>query len=240
MRLIIEGGNSGDRQMALDEAMLILLSQDLIEETVRLWNFSPTTLTLGRFLAVKDWVNEEELNKLRIPLVRRFTGGGPALHDENGEITWSVAIKGDDMVKVYKKVSEALIIALSKFGLKGEFVPINDVIVNGKKVVGMAGAIRRGAILVHGTFMYATNLEFMNVIKSPKVKEVQRGTPKARVTTISELLGYKVSRSEALNSLIEGFSSVFKLEEGELTPLESDLSEQLKWKYSNPRWTYLR
>ncbi len=48
MRLIIEGGNSGDRQMALDEAMLILLSQGLIEETVRLWNFSPTTLTLGR------------------------------------------------------------------------------------------------------------------------------------------------------------------------------------------------
>jgi lipoate-protein ligase A len=240
MRLIIEGGNSGDRQMALDEAMLILLSQGLIEETVRLWNFSPTTLTLGRFLAVKDWVNEEELNKLKIPLVRRFTGGGPALHDENGEITWSVAVKGDDMVKVYKKVSEALTLALNKFGLKGEFVPINDVVVNGKKVVGMAGAIRRGAILVHGTFMYATNLEYMGVIKSPKVKEVQRGTPKARVTTISELLGYKVSRNEALNSLIEGFSTVFKLEEGELTPLEVDLSEQLRWKYSNPMWTYLR
>jgi lipoate-protein ligase A len=240
MRLIIEGGNSGDRQMALDEAMLILLSQGLIEETVRLWNFSPTTLTLGRFLAVKDWVNEEELNKFKIPLVRRFTGGGPALHDENGEITWSVAVKGDDMVKVYKKVSEALTLALSKFGLKGEFAPINDVVVNGKKVVGMAGAIRRGAILVHGTFMYATNLEYMSVIKSPKVKEVQRGTPKARVTTISELLGYKVSRNEALNSLIEGFSTVFKLEEGELTPLEVDLSEQLRWKYSNPMWTYLR
>ncbi|BFH74246.1 biotin/lipoate A/B protein ligase family protein [Sulfurisphaera javensis] len=240
MRLIVEEGNSGDRQMALDETMLILLSKDLIPETVRLWNFKPTTLSLGRFLAVKDWVNEEVLSQYGFPLVRRFTGGGPALHDENGEITWSVVLKGNDMMKAYQLISKALIHALSKFGLKGEFSPINDVIVEGKKIVGMAGAIKRNSILVHGTFMYDTNLEYMKVIKSPKVKEVERGEAKARVTTLSILLGYKVSRKEALNALIEGFESIFNLEDGELTDLEKDISESLRFKYTNPQWTYLR
>lgn len=240
MRLIIEGGNPGDRQMALDETMLILLSRDLIPETVRLWSFSPTTLTIGRFLAVRDWVNEEELKRFNIPLIRRFTGGGPALHDENGEITWSVCIKGNDLMKAYEMIGKALVHAFSIFGLKAEFAPINDVVIEGKKVVGMAGAMRRGAILVHGTFMYDTNVEYMSVIKMPKAKEAQRGPAKARVATISSLLGRKVSRKEALEALIEGFSSVFKLEDGELTDLEKEISGELSYKYRSKEWTYLR
>ena len=240
MRLIIEEGNSGDRQMALDETMLILLDRGLIPETVRLWNFSPTTLTIGRFLAVKDWVNEELLAKYSIPLIRRFTGGGPALHDEKGEITWTVVLKGNDMMKAYKTVAEGLILAIKEFGLKGEFTPINDVIIEGKKVVGMAGAVKKNAVLVHGTFMFDTNLELMDVIKVPKVKEAERGKPKARVTTISAILGEKVSRKRALDALINGFSQVFKLEDGELTDLEIELTNQLRWKYTNPNWTYVR
>ncbi|BAB66234.1 lipoate--protein ligase family protein [Sulfurisphaera tokodaii] len=240
MRLIIEGGERGERQMALDETMLLLLTKDLIPETVRFWNFKPTTLTLGRFLAVKDWVNEEELRRFNFPLIRRFTGGGPALHDENGEITWSVAIKGNDLMKAYQTIAKALINALSHFDLKGEFSPINDIVVQGKKIVGMAGAIKRNSILVHGTFMYATNPEFMRVIKSPKVKEAERGEAKSRVTTVSLLLGYNISRSEALEALIEGFKSVFNLEDGELTDIEKEFSESLRFKYTNPQWTYLR
>ena len=240
MRLIIEGGNPGDRQMALDEAMLILLDNGLIPETLRLWNFSPTTLTIGRFLSVKDWVNEEALSKYSIPLIRRFTGGGPALHDEKGEITWTFALKINDLMKAYSIIAEGLILAIKDFGLKGEFTPINDVVIEGKKVVGMAGAIKRNAVLVHGTFMFNTDLELMDVIKSPKVKEVERGKPKARVTTISSLLGEKVCRERAVKALLNGFSQVFNLEDGELTDLERELTTQLRWKYTNPAWTYVR
>lgn len=63
MRLILEPGFPGERQMAVDETMLILLSQGVIDETVRLWNFSPTTLSIGRFLRVEDWVNLELLKE---------------------------------------------------------------------------------------------------------------------------------------------------------------------------------
>jgi Lipoate-protein ligase A len=240
MRLVIEGGNSGGRQMALDETMLILLDRNIIPETLRLWNFSPTTLSIGRFLAVRDWVNEDLLRRYSIPLVRRFTGGGPALHDEKGEITWTVVLKMNDMMKAYKIIADGLISAIKEFGLKGEFTPINDVVIEGKKVVGMAGALKKSAVVVHGTFMFDTNLELMDVIKVPKVKEVDRGKPKTRVTTISAILGEKISREKALNALIKGFSEVFKLEEGELTEIEYEISNQLTWKYTNPNWTYVR
>ncbi len=240
MRLIIEGGNPGERQMALDETMLILASENLVGETLRLWSFSPTTLTIGRFLAVRDWVNEEERKKLGIPLIRRFTGGGPALHDEHGEITWSVLMKGDDLMEAYKVIGKALVKAIELLGLKAEFSPINDVTVMGKKVVGMAGAKKKDAILVHGTFMFSTYLGYMRVIKSPEAKVKERGTPEGRVTNLSNLLGRQISREEAIEALISGFSSVFRIKEGELTDLELELASQLKYKYTNERWTYLR
>ncbi|AEB94836.1 MAG: biotin/lipoate A/B protein ligase family protein [Metallosphaera sp.] len=240
MRLLVETGNSGERQMALDETMLLLLSHGLVDETVRLWNFSPTTLTIGRFLSVRDWVNLEVLQEKRVPLIRRFTGGGPALHDESGEITWSVALKDMEMMSAYERIAKALVIALEKLGLEGKFVPINDVVVNGKKVVGMAGAKKGKAVLVHGTFMFNTDLSLMSLIKVPKPKEEIRGSPTSRVSNLSTLLGREVSRDEALEALLMGFSSVFQLREDDLTPLELEISNQLIYKYSNNIWTFVR
>ncbi|BCS93995.1 lipoate--protein ligase family protein [Metallosphaera javensis (ex Sakai et al. 2022)] len=240
MRLVIEAGAPGERQMALDEVTLHLLNQGIVDEIVRFWNFSPTTLTIGRFLSVNDWVNLELLKEKGVPLIRRFTGGGPALHDEFGEITWSVAVRSQDMMSVYRRIGEAMVLALRELGLEGEFVPINDVVVRDKKVVGMAGAQKGNAVLVHGTFMYATDLSLMSLIRVPKPKELVRGTPSSRVSNLSLLLGRKVSREEALKALLSGFVSVFRAEEGELTTLEIELSKQLSYKYTNEKWTFVR
>ncbi|QKQ99179.1 lipoate--protein ligase family protein [Metallosphaera tengchongensis] len=240
MRLIIEQGHPGQRQMALDEAVLILLSHDLVEETVRFWNFSPTTLSIGRFLSVRDWVNLDLLEKYKVPLIRRFTGGGPALHDERGEITWSVALRTGSVESAYQQIGEALVRSLKIMGLEGIFTPINDVVVNDKKVVGMAGAQRHNAVIVHGTFMFNTNLSLMSLIKVPKPKEMERGSASARVTNLSSLLGREVKREEALNALMKGFSEVFPLSQGELTTLELELARQLSYKYTNDKWTFLR
>jgi lipoate-protein ligase A len=238
VRVILEGGNRPERQMALDEAMLILISKDLIPQTLRLWTFSPTTLSIGRFLAVQDWVDMAEITRAGIRLVRRFTGGGPALHDENGEITWTVVMKGDDMMSAYRAIGRALVKALEELGLKGEFIPINDVVVGGKKIVGMAGARRRNGILVHGTFMYSTDLSLLRCIKVPKEKEVVRGKPETRVTTVSLSLGREVKKEEAMMALLKGFEALGELKVDQLTELEEDLAEQLKYKYSNDAWTF--
>jgi len=240
LRLIIEEGSPGSRQMALDEVMLVLVSRGISEETLRLWNFSPTTLSLGRFLAVNDWVNTEKLRELKLPLIRRFTGGGPALHDERGEITWTIALRNADMMKAYGLAGKALVRAIGEFGLRGEFTPINDVVVEGKKVVGMAGAQSGNGVIVHGTFMFSTDLSLMSVIKVPKPKELARGSPTSRVSTISLILGREVTRDEVLEALLKGFSSVFSLKDGELSDLEIDLAKRFEYKYTNDKWTYVR
>lgn len=238
MRLVISGGGKGESQMALDEALLLLASHEVVPPTVRLWNFSPTTLSIGRFLAYEDWVNDEARKNLDIPVVRRFTGGGPALHDEDGEITWTIVGKYS-MIEAYQVAGRAIERACRVLGVEAEFTPINDVEVQKKKICGMAGASRRGFTLVHGTFMFDTDLSKLSVIRQPTVKESVRGRPSARVTTISNVLGRKVSRDEAMDALLEGFSFL-NLEEGEISTLERDVARELEFKYSSTGWLKLR
>ncbi|MGC9106104.1 MAG: lipoate--protein ligase family protein, partial [Thermoprotei archaeon] len=145
-------------QMAMDEAFLLLRSVNMIGDYVRLWTFRPTSVTIGKFQELESSVDLEEARRSNVPVARRFTGGGAVVHDQNGEITWTIVTKGMTMEEAYNFAGEALKRALASFGLRGEFVPINDVVVSGKKMVGMAGAQRRGAVLVHGTFMYDTDL----------------------------------------------------------------------------------
>ena len=239
MKLVLDlEGRDPYWQMAIDEASLILRAYDVIDDFVRLWVFKPTTLSIGKFQSYDATVNEEKVKELGLLVVRRFTGGGAVVHDYQGEITWTVVVKDKSMDEAYKWTGEALIKALKEFGLKGEFAPINDVVVNGKKIVGMAGAMRRGAVLVHGTFMYATKLEYLSALKLPKEKEQVRGKPEERVTTLSLALGREVSKEEAVKALVKGFCEV--CQEASLSEAVLDLAHELRWKYSNWGWTKWR
>ena len=239
MKLILDlDGRDPYWQMAIDEASLILRAYDVVDDFVRLWVFKPTTLSIGKFQSYEATVNEEKVKELGLPVVRRFTGGGAVVHDYQGEITWTVVMKGKSMDEAYRWAGDALVKALKEFGLRGEFAPINDVVVNGKKIVGMAGAMRRNAVLVHGTFMYATKLEYLSALKLPKEKEQVRGKPEERVTTLSLALGRGVSKEEAVRALVKGFCE--GCQEASLSEAVLDLANELRWKYSNWGWTKWR
>ena len=234
-RLILDlEGRDPYWQMAIDEAFLILRALDLVGDYVRFWTFRPTSASIGKFQELEATVDSSEASRLGLPVVRRFTGGGAVVHDSNGEVTWTVVTKGRNVEEVYSWAGEGLKRALASFGLKGEFVPVNDVVVNGRKIVGMAGASRRGAVLVHGTFMYDTDLSLMRVLRLSKEKEAVRGKPEERVITVSKALGRKVSRDEAVRALRAGLCEdcvESSIPEGVL-----DLASELRWKYTNEGW----
>src|SRR3989344_5599290 len=53
----------------------------------------------------------------------------------------------------YRQICGAVIVGLQQFGLAGQFVPINDILVNDKKISGNAQTRRNGCILQHGTIL---------------------------------------------------------------------------------------
>ncbi|MFA4719121.1 lipoate--protein ligase family protein [Pyrococcus kukulkanii] len=236
-------------QMAIDEAIMRARIEGRVPDTVRLYVFKPSSVTIGRFQSVKHDVNLEKARELGIPVVRRITGGGSVFHDEYGEITYSVII-GEDYHPALKNIQESyrflagpLVDALKDLGLNAEFSGLNDIVVNGKKISGSAQTRRKGVILQHGTFMYSTRLEVLaSVLKVSKEKLKDKGVKSIyeRVTTV-EREGIKLSREEAYELLKNSFFRAFPLEPGELTDYELELAEKLiEERYGNERWNLMK
>ncbi|WP_297503237.1 biotin/lipoate A/B protein ligase family protein [Thermococcus sp.] len=236
-------------QMAIDEAIMHARIEGKAPNTVRLYAFSPSSVTIGRFQSVVHDVNLDEARKLDIPVVRRITGGGSVFHDEFGEVTYSVVIGEDfhlalkNVESSYRYLAGPLVDALKELSLDADFSGLNDVTVNGKKISGSAQTRKKGVILQHGTFMYSTRVEVLGrVLRVSKLKLQDKGVSSIweRVTTL-EREGVKLNRWEAYELLRQSFFNAFPLEEGELTDYELDLAEKLvEERYGNPKWNEMR
>ena len=248
-RLIIDQGDVY-WNMALDEAMLLLREENRIPNTLRLYVFDPSAVTLGYHQKVEDAVDEEYLVRRGVGFTRRITGGGSVYHDKLGEVTYSVVALIDDVSqdieKSYELICRGLVYAIEELGLEAEFRPVNDVLVSNKKVSGSAQARKRNALLQHGTLMYDTSLEELaRCLKAPKEKldSHRVRSIRERVTTLSLELGRKVTRDEVMKAMIKGFGKALgirDLKPSKHSPEELKLAQKLRWKYMSREWIYRR
>jgi len=233
--------------MAIDEALLYLRENGQIPNTIRLYWFKPSSITIGYFERVQDTVNLDYVLERNIPFTRRITGGGTVYHDENGEITYSVIASLSDFpsdpVERYRVICQALVYAIEEFGLQAEFKPVNDIVVRNRKVSGSAQTWRRSAFLQHGTLMYNTDIETLaHCLKPLREKLLAHGVSsiRERVTTLSIELGKRIEREEVLDALIKGFKKALHINPvlDSLTPRELELASKLREKYASREWIY--
>ena len=235
--------------MAIDEALLHLRIQGKVDNTLRLYRFFPSAVTIGYFQKVRDAVNLEYLEKQGIPFTRRITGGGSVFHDSNGEITYSITLPaiGDlsDVQESYRVLCSGIVYALRRMGVRAEFVPINDVVVSSKKISGSAQTRRAGYLMQHGTLMYSTNLDILEkALVAPSVKLQSKGvrSVRERVTTLKLVLGRDVDIDQLVKYLVEGFSTALHAEVyyDNLGDLELEYAASLVAKYRDPAWIFKR
>lgn len=164
--------------MRMDAALLQQVATDPVSTAIRVYRWEEPTVTLGYFQKPND--RHEEFPG--VPRVRRLTGGGAILHDQ--EITYSVVIPrihpfhGKPLL-LYTCVHHAIISALRDCGveasLRGSNTPPEqqakadadflcflrrdprDIVVNGTKIGGSAQRRRRGATLQHGSVLLSTS-----------------------------------------------------------------------------------
>ena len=246
MRVIVDvAGRPPWWQMALDEAILEGVAGGGSPPTLRLYVFSPSSVSIGLFQRLEDAVNLEEAERLGIPVVRRFTGGGSVYHDEDGELTYSIALPArgafSGVEESYRVICTALAEALRALGVDAQYSPPNDIVVRGRKVSGNAQARRRGALLQHGTILYNTDLDMMErLLRAPaaKLRSHGAGRLRDRVTTLSRELGRRVALGELARLLAEELPARlgFEAKPGWYSLEELELAARLKEKYRSREW----
>ena len=238
-------------QMAIDEAIAINRLVEDNPNTVRLYRWKPSAVSIGYFQSLEKEVNLDECSRLGVDVIRRITGGGAVFHDYNGEITYSlVAPETDpkmprDILASYQVICGAIMDGLKRLRVDAEFKPVNDIAAGGKKISGNAQTRRHGVVLQHGTVLVDSDIPTMfRVLRvsDAKISDKMIKAVEERVTNVRRYLGRKVSFREARDALVQGFEETFDvhLDPGRLTAGEERTVEELKAKYMSVEWVHQR
>lgn len=196
-RLLTTGYTDGFQNMAIDEAILIACKRGLVPPTVRFYGWSPPALSLGYLQKVEGRIDLKACRRLGIDVVRRPTGGGAVLHDQ--ELTYSLVCPEDhplfppDVLGTYKVISSWLIEGFRSLGLEAQLVSFREkqpsigepqarrapavcfsasswyeIAIQGRKVCGSAQRRIPGAFLQHGSILLDFDPEKLSQLFIPK------------------------------------------------------------------------
>ena len=236
IRLLETQAHSAAWNMALDEAMLHIAAESKIWiPSLRLYAWKPAAVSIGYFQSLQEEVDLEVCKQHGVDVVRRITGGGAVFHDS--EITYSFITKEypPGIHDSYNLICGALIDGLRNIGIEGQFVPINDLLVNGKKFSGNAQTRKRNVLLQHGTILLDVDVDKMfSLLKVPdeKLRGKMIATVKERVTALHKPF------DEIAEAIKQGFSQRFQVQLEQSEPTEEELQRcnQLISKYSSKEW----
>jgi len=235
IRTLETGYNSGPWNMALDEVLMNCINYHSMP-ILRIYGWQPPTVSIGYFQSMDEEVDIKRCRQMGIDVVRRITGGGAVLHES--ELTYSFITNAypKNIMESYNLICDAIVMCVNKLGFNAKFVPLNDIIVNGKKVSGNAQTRKKDTLLHHGTILLNVNLEKMfSVLKVPseKVKDKMIDDAKGRV------MGLNKTFEQVAYNLKESFSEKFGAEiiVDDLTIKEEESTKKLaKEKYTSDQW----
>jgi lipoate-protein ligase A len=222
LRLIADEPVSGSLNMGIDSAIVQSVAEGESMPVLRLYSWINPVVTVGYFQKVSDTVNTCYCRKNNIDVIRRITGGGTVLH--NKEITYSfiAPVKNsflpEDLISSFKAIIDPIIISLQKMRIDAVFKPVNDILVDNKKISGSAQTRKHGVLLQHGTILTGIDKDIFEgalIFDFNKLNEKGVTEPLDLVTSVKNILGDKFNQDTACSlnkSIIDNFSKVLNME----------------------------
>ena len=164
-RLLKTENNSAFTNMAIDRAVLVANSKGKAPPTVRFYTWKPPAISIGYFQSLKKKLILDACKDLGVDYVRRITGGGAVFHDK--ELTYSIVIPESNpkvpknILESYRRICGAVIKGLKHLWIESKYAPINDIIVNSKKISGNAQTRKLKTVLQHGTILMDVDVDKM-------------------------------------------------------------------------------
>ena len=243
--------------MAVDEAVMKARIENRVSNTLRLYQWNPSAVSIGRFQILANEVYLEACRKQGVDIVRRISGGGSVYHDSIGELTYCIVAKLSDlgcadldMLTAYQKICSGLNEAVKILGAKAEYRPPDpkrcpNLTISGKKISGNAQTSKKGILLQHGTFLLDINhTRMFTFLKVPWAKTLNDvlAVSKRKLTSARHELDSDFSIQEAYQALVSGFEKALNVRfaEEELTEFEKKLAEKIrKERFVTEEWNFL-
>jgi lipoate-protein ligase A len=250
----------GRLDMAIDEALAEAVGTGASPPVIRLYGFSPATLSLGRFQRAKGLLRVERMAADDVTLVRRPTGGHAVLHDS--ELTYSVVLSKAEHGSltgsarkrdVYMFIARILLEGLTNLGISGTINAAQRGDIHnpdcfgsagefeiagrqGRKLIGSAQMTTRTAILQHGSIpMENPGLRVFLYLKAAQPADSHPPS------CLNEETGRPITFEAARDAFAQAFREETGAEDSALVPAETEAADRiLAEKYSRDAWNLSR
>ncbi len=222
---------------AADEALAISCAKGNFSQALHLYRRDPPAVSIGYFRNIKDDVNIELCEKLGIKIVRRTSAGGSIYTDKNQLIFGIIASQpfGKTIEENFRIICEILITTLSNFGIRAQYKPPNDVVINGRKISGSAQVKKKNVYLLHGTVI-------LNIDQT-KLEKLLRNHKPGYISSIFSECGFQPDFNDLkleLKKAIEERLNV-EIKKDFFTSYEEQMiNELIAKKYSVNAWNFKR
>ncbi len=247
LRLLSTPAANAAFNMGLDQAILEAVAVGAAPPTLRFYQWSPPAISIGYFQGLHEEVDSDACRAYGVDVVRRITGGGAVFHQN--ELTYSLVLPeshplaGGGLSDSYRRLCAGLVAGLARLGLEARFVPINDILIDNKKISGNAQTRKRACLLQHGTIIIDLDADLMfQLLRVPaeKMKGKFIGDIKQRVTSLSECLGAVPERKRVETAMAYGFEEALELVFEKASPSQAELERAQAGaleQFDNPDWT---
>jgi lipoate-protein ligase A len=237
------------KAQTLYEAVAAAVDRGSSPNTIILCHPANPYVCIGFHQELEKEVDAEFCQSRQLPIIRRSQGGGAVYLDSWQQFYQIVAREDSPIVpfrvdQFFEKFLEPTVYVCQKLGLPAKYKPINDVVVNGRKISGNgAGKIGKAAILV-GNIILDLDYDLMaRVLKVPseKFRDKLAQTIKEWVTSLKRELGYVPARTHVKRLLVEGYEKIgIKLVRGSISQDEENifLNEVMR-RHTSREWLYM-
>ncbi len=203
MKNIVLSDNT-ERSLAFYLAMEEFVAKNVEGEAFFVWRVAPTVI-IGRNQELEAEVNLEYCREHNVEVVRRRSGGG-CVYSDKGNIMVSYISSRGDVPAVFDRFLSEMTAFLNSLGVKAERSGRNDILVEGRKVSGNAFQQLPGRSIVHGTLLYDTDLDALEMAIRPPVEKLERhgvASVRQRVRNLGEMMDMGIEEVE--RRLVEWF-----------------------------------
>ncbi len=186
-----------ERSLAFYLAMEEFVAESVEGEAFFVWRVAPTVI-IGRNQELEAEVNLEYCREHNVDVVRRRSGGG-CVYSDKGNIMVSYISSRGDVSAVFDRFLSEMTAFLSSLGVRAERSGRNDILVDGRKVSGNAFQQLPDRSIVHGTLLYDTDLDALEMAIRPPVEKLERhgvASVRQRVRNLKPMLGLDIEELE--------------------------------------------
>lgn len=221
--------------MALEEYVVNHLPKD----DYFFFHVNDKSILIGKNQNTLEEINAQFCQDNNITIVRRLSGGGTVFTDLGVLCFNFVTDANEQTIHNFKRFAEPVIKALNELGIPAQQSGRNDILVNDKKVSGLAQYTSKDRMFNHGTLLVDCDMsEIGEALKVDKVKYASRGikSVRARVANVKDFSASEITVSLLKKVILKHINpeEVYELTEEDW----QKITEIYHQRFNTDEWNY--